>query len=99
MREGASDTFYMIWSSWLADGDTVTVSDFTGPASITIANKLINGTPLVLDGVTYAAGLVTHCDVSGIDLGDKVELVNTVTTSNGRIEKRSLWIRGVKNYS
>jgi hypothetical protein len=101
LRPGATDRFYVILGAgWLDTGDTIASADWTCPSSgITIAGETINVAPLQLDGVSYAAGEVASAQLSGVTANDLVEVVCTVTTNAARIDPRSIWIKGVHNYS
>lgn len=101
LRIGATDRFYLIWGGdhgFLADGDLVITSTWAADG-VTLTGPLINAANLTLDGITYGPGLVTSVEVSAITLEDLVELTNTMTSQSGRIEKQSLWVRGVPFYT
>jgi hypothetical protein len=99
LRPGAADRFYLVWADWLADGDVVQASAWQAPAAVVLSAELINPDNLTLGGATFTPGTVTSVQLSGVDLGDLVELENTISTASGRTEKQSLWVRGVKNYA
>lgn len=67
------------WSSWLDTGDTIASSLWVVPAGLTITAQSHTTT-----GATVW--------LSGGTLGERYEVVNRITTAQGRIEDRSKFI-------
>lgn len=100
LRPGADDRFYMILSDWLDDGDTIATAPFSCPSGgLTLTSENVNSAPLSLGGVSYAAGTVASVKLADMAApGNLVEVIATVTTTSGRLDLLSMWIRGVANY-
>lgn len=102
LNTAATDRFYAVFAAtqgFLADGDEISTAPFSCPsAGATLSNAQVNSSTLTLDGVDHAANTVASVQVSGIEAGDLVEIVCTVTTTSGRIDAQSLWIKGVAVY-
>lgn len=67
------------WSLWLDTGETITSSVWTLPAGLTN------------DSDSFA-GAITKVDISGGTIGERHEVTNTITTSLGRTEPRTMII-------
>lgn len=67
------------WSSWLVSGETITVSDWTVDVGLTPTTPQINGA-------------TTSVFVEGGVVGGNYNLTNTITTSAGRRDSRTLKI-------
>lgn len=65
------------WSSWLASGETITVSNWTVDEGMTKSSEQINGT-------------TTSVFIEGGVVGNNYKIVNTITTSVGRIDSRTI---------
>lgn len=70
------------WSAWLANGEVITASSFTADAGLTIVSTA-NG--------DKAATVWLSGGVAGV----KYRVGNTVTTSQGRTDERSITIWAV----
>lgn len=70
------------WSEWLATGDTISSSDWTVPAGLTEVS---------------ASNTTTTATVflSGGTAGSSYDVVNRITTANGRTDDRTITIRVV----
>lgn len=78
---GADLDYIENWSEWLGDGETVEQSQWTATAGITLSRQtVLNGT----HACVFAAGGVA---------GQVYELTNTITTSQGRIDSRTITLR------
>jgi len=65
------------WSSWLQAGETIVSSTWTiDPTLVLSSSQNVSG--------------VTSTFVNGGTLGSVYTLINTVTTSNGRVDSRAL---------
>ena len=64
------------WTAWLASGETVSVSSWT-------TDTLTNTSP-------QNTGTVTSLFVEGGVVGTSYKLVNTITTSVGRVDSRTI---------
>lgn len=69
------------WEDWLA-GDTITVSNWSATAGITIVNNFNTATS-------------TSVWLSGGSIGNSYSTVNTITTATGRTDERTLTINVV----
>jgi hypothetical protein len=65
------------WSSWLQAGETIVSSTWTiDPTLVLSSSQNVSG--------------VTSTFVNGGTLGSVYTLINTITTSNGRVDSRAL---------
>jgi hypothetical protein len=97
-RPLAVKDYHIAWADWLGDGEVVQTSTWTVPNGITEDSSSINVTPVRLDRRTYPTGSVTTVWLSGGTVGTTYELVNLITTNQGRTEPRSVYIEVVRNY-
>lgn len=67
------------WSEWLQSGETITVSVWAPATDLIFTNAAVTGT-----------GTITSVFVAGGEAGKTYKLYNTVTTSAGRIDSRTL---------
>jgi hypothetical protein len=68
------------WSPWLETGDTITSSEWSVPAELTV----------VADGHT---GTITTVWLSGGVRGIDYKITNKITTAQGRTDERSMVIQ------
>jgi methylglyoxal synthase len=68
------------WGDWLQDGETITAQSMTAPTGITA------------DQVTQATGVVSY-RISGGTAGTDYVVTCQITTSQGRIDERSVLYR------
>jgi len=79
-KDPAADLdFYVDWSEWLADGETIAQSEFTIPDGIESHD----------DGNNDTASVVW---LSGGSPGRRYRVTNQITTSEDRIDERTLII-------
>lgn len=71
------------WSDWLASGETITDHTITGETGITV------------DSSTESAGKVTVW-LSGGTAGENYKVACKITTSAGRTDERTIWIKVVE---
>ena len=71
------------WSSWLAVGETITVSAWTGTTGLTVGS-----------GAQAPSHTTTSATIwlSGGTLGQTYLVVNEITTSAGRVDDRTIGI-------
>jgi len=101
-RASAVKNYSIIWADWLDDDETIVASAWVVPDGITDSKGNggeINVTPNSLDGVEYRALTVTTIWLSQGVAPQRYEVENTITTSEGRIESRSVFIQMVDNYN
>ena len=79
---GARLDYGFNWGLWLPDGDTVDTSDWDVPAGLTSDG----------DGIVVG-GLQTFVWIAGGTEGRTYQVTNTITTTEGRIDVRTLFIR------
>lgn len=82
---GATLDYAVDWSDWLEAGETISDSEWTVEAGLT---EEASPAPSELDGITTIW-------LSGGTAGAYYTVTNTITTSVGRIDERSLIIRCV----
>lgn len=74
--------FELDWSSWLAEGDSITQSDWD-----------------IADGLTEIEERRNHTDstatvwLQGGVAGEEYAVTNTITTAQGRVDQRTVYIR------
>lgn len=78
---GADLDYSVNWSDWLADDETIVDSDWTVTTGITLSRMLLIGGNLAS---VFAAG--------GVE-GQNYVLKNTITTSAGRVDSRTITLR------
>jgi len=78
------------WTGWLAAGETIAVDSETGEKLITITAD----TGITVDSWTESDGKVTVW-LSGGTAGINYKVACLITTSAGRTDERTLWIRVV----
>ena len=78
------------WTGWLAAGETIAVDSETGEKLITITAD----TGITVDSSTELDGKVTVW-LSGGTAGINYKVACKITTSAGRTDERTLWIRVV----
>ena len=78
------------WTEWLATGETIAVDSETGEKLITITAD----TGITVDSWTEDDGKVTVW-LSGGTAGINYKVACKITTSAGRTDERTLWIRVV----
>ena len=78
------------WNEWLATGETIAVDSETGEKLITITAD----TGITVDSWTESDGKVTVW-LSGGTAGINYKVACKITTSAGRTDERTLWIRVV----
>jgi len=78
------------WTGWLAAGETIAVDSETGEKLITITAD----TGITVDSSTESDGKVTVW-LSGGTAGINYKVACLITTSAGRTDERTLWIRVV----
>ena len=77
-----SDLDYSVdWSNWLTDGETITDSDWTASAGLTLTRDAVINDTLA---TVFAAGGVAE---------QNYVLTNTITTSVGRVDSRTITLR------
>jgi hypothetical protein len=79
------------WTEWLATGETIAVDSETGEKLITITAD----TGITVDSSTEDAGKVTVW-LSGGTAGINYKVACLVTTSAGRTDERTIWIKVVE---
>lgn len=82
-RAGAAKWYGLRWKAWLADGEKITASSWTIPASSGLSESSSSNTDNT-----------TSIKLTGGNVGTW-ELTNTITTSSplSQTEIRSLWIK------
>lgn len=101
LREGETDTFHAICAELLGSADTIAAAPAPAAVSsgVTISSVQANSTSVTIDGVTYAPNTVVSFSATGISLGDKAEVIVTITATSGRGPLiGSVWIEGVGQY-
>lgn len=78
---GAVLDYSVDWTEWLMPGETVSVSNWAASAGITLSRQ----------AVTYGAVATTFA--SGGVAGQVYVLTNTVTTTDGRTDSRTIALR------
>ena len=78
------------WTEWLATGETIAVDSETGEKLITITAD----TGITVDSSTESDGKVTVW-LSGGTAGINYKVACLITTTAGRTDERTLWIRVV----
>ena len=78
------------WTEWLATGETIAVDSETGEKLITITAD----TGITVDSSTEDAGKVTVW-LSGGTAGINYKVACKITTSAGRTDERTIWIKVV----
>lgn len=77
-----SDLDYSVdWTSWLTASETIVTSTWTASAGITVSRDNILGERVA---VAFAAGGVA---------GQDYTLTNTITTTDGRVDSRTITLR------
>jgi len=79
------------WSDWLATGETIAVDSETGEKLITITAD----TGITVDSSTKSGGKVTVW-LSGGTAGINYKVACKITTSAGRTDERTIWIKVVE---
>jgi len=78
------------WTEWLANGETIAVDSETGEKLITITAD----TGITVDSSTEDDGKVTVW-LSGGTAGINYKVACKITTSAGRTDERTIWIKVV----
>jgi hypothetical protein len=78
------------WTEWLANGETIAVDSETGEKLITITAD----TGITVDSWTEDDGKVTVW-LSGGTAGINYKVACLITTSAGRTDERTIWIKVV----
>ena len=76
------------WTEWLATGETIAVDSETGEKLITITADTV----ITVDSSTEDAGKVTVW-LSGGTAGINYRVACLITTSAGRTDERTIWIK------
>jgi len=76
------------WTGWLATGETIAVDSETGEKLITITAD----TGITVDSSTESDGKVTVW-LSGGTAGINYKVACKITTSAGRTDERTIWIK------
>ena len=79
------------WTGWMATGETIAVDSETGEKLITITAD----TGITVDSSTEDAGKVTVW-LSGGTAGVNYKVACLITTSAGRTDERTIWIKVVE---
>jgi len=79
------------WTGWLATGETIVVDSETGEKLITITAD----TGITVDSWTEDDGKVTVW-LSGGTAGQNYKVACKITTSAGRTDERTIWIKVVE---
>lgn len=79
--------YYIDWSKWLRDGDTILSSTWTVQAGLT---KIADPITAVVDPFTDTVATVW---VSGGTAGSSYTALNHITTAQGRTQDRTITIR------
>ena len=79
------------WTEWLATGETIAVDSETGEKLITITAD----TGITVDSSTEDDGKVTVW-LSGGTAGINYKVACKITTSAGRTDERTIWIKVVE---
>ena len=79
------------WTEWLATGETIAVDSETGEKLITITAD----TGITVDSSTESDGKVTVW-LSGGTAGINYKVACLITTSAGRTDERTIWIKVVE---
>ena len=79
------------WTGWLATGETIAVDSETGEKLITITAD----TGIIVDSSTELDGKVTVW-LSGGTAGINYKVACLITTSAGRTDERTIWIKVVE---
>ena len=79
------------WTEWLAAGETIAVDSETGEKLITITAD----TGITVDSSTESDGKVTVW-LSGGTAGINYKVACLITTSAGRTDERTIWIKVVE---
>ena len=79
------------WTEWLATGETIAVDSETGEKLITITAD----TGITADSSTESDGKVTVW-LSGGTAGINYKVACKITTSAGRTDERTIWIKVVE---
>ena len=79
------------WTEWLATGETIAVDSETGEKLITITAD----TGIAVDSSTEDAGKVTVW-LSGGTAGINYKVACLITTTAGRTDERTIWIKVVE---
>ena len=79
------------WTEWLANGETIAVDSETGEKLITITAD----TGITVDSSTEDDGKVTVW-LSGGTAGINYKVACLITTSAGRTDERTIWIKVVE---
>ena len=79
------------WTEWLATGETIAVDSETGEKLITITAD----TGITVDSSTEDDGKVTVW-LSGGTAGINYKVACLITTSAGRTDERTIWIKVVE---
>ena len=78
---GADLDYSIDWSAWLAAGEKITASEWTAATGISLSRKTVE---LFKITTAFAAGGVA---------GNDYTLTNTITTSAGRIDSRTITLQ------
>ena len=79
------------WTEWLATGETIAVDSETGEKLITITAD----TGITVDSSTEGDGKVTVW-LSGGTAGINYKVACLITTTEGRTDERTIWIKVVE---
>jgi len=79
------------WTEWLATGETIAVDSETGEKLITITAD----TGITVDSSTEDTGKVTVW-LSGGTAGINYKVACLITTTEGRTDERTIWIKVVE---
>lgn len=74
------------WSSWLADGEEISTSEFIVSAGLTVEDGPLAPTHTTISATVW---------LSGGQTGQVYQVTNRVTTNQNRIDDRSIRIRVV----
>ena len=81
LKDPSAELDYVFdWSEWLATGETITTPVITADTGITV------------DGSSESDGKVTVW-LSGGTAGQNYKVACLITTSAGRIDERTIWIK------
>ena len=79
------------WTEWLATGETIAVDSETGEKLITITAD----TGITVDSWTESDGKIIVW-LSGGTAGENYKVACLITTSAGRTDERTIWIKVVE---
>lgn len=85
--------YYVIWSTWLETGDTLSSQTTVADAGITIDSSAINSGAVTVDSVEYAANTVVTIWLSGGTALSNYTVTNHIVTANSQKEDHSFVVQ------